>query len=264
MKNKLSSNTYSISLWGTGSSSGVPSIGCLCSTCSSENPFNKRTRSSALFNFQEKNLLVDATPDFRSQFLRAGITEIDALFLTHSHEDHVGGLGELRALYFSQKRPVDLFLSKSCLDELKQRFSYIFGATPAFMWEEVFRIHILDLEKGYFDWQGERFFFFPYAQNGMEVLGIRHRSVAYITDIKEYTPALIPFLQNIEILIISALRKTPSLYNLTLSEAINIAQKAGSKTTFLTHLSHEVEHEETSATLPSSVYLSYDGLTLDY
>lgn len=252
-----------ITLLGTGASAGVPMIGCHCATCSSLSPYNKRLRPAALIDARGKRLLLDAGPDVRDQLLREKIDHIDGLLLTHPHYDHIGGLDELRVFFFQSQKELPCLLSTTTYSEVQERYPYLFGKgrstnyTARFDFTTVSSgepIHFLGLDL-------RTLLFY---QGGMEVTGYRLGSFAYVCDIHEYEASLFDQLQGVEILIVSALRQTPSHVHFSVGEAIEFAQRVGATKTYFTHIAHELDHEEVEKSLPEGIHLGFDGLQIEF
>jgi phosphoribosyl 1,2-cyclic phosphate phosphodiesterase len=250
---------------GTGSSSGIPVIGCTCKVCTSDNPKNKRLRSSALVQFGEKNYLIDAGPDIRAQALQYHINKLDGLILTHTHFDHIGGLEELRIYNFKQQHALPCLLSSESLLDIKQLFYYLFAEKAEGQNYTSQYDFITHAEKqGKLDFHGLPVRFMNYYQGGMKVMGLRFGDLAYLTDIKTYSEDLFEFLKGVNTLIVSALRFTPSQLHLSIDEAIDFAMRVGAKESYFMHLSHDIEHAHVSSLLPKGIYLAYDGLKLKF
>lgn len=248
---------------GTGASSGVPVIGCSCAVCSSPSPFNKRLRPSALIDWEGKRFLIDAGPDFRLQALKYQINRLDGIILTHSHFDHIGGLDELRAFNFLQKSSLPCLLSIETFDELKVRYHYLMQPPEdgRSICAEL-NFHILDRDFGQMKFLGVDWRYVSYTQGSVKVNGLRLPTVAYISDIRSYTRQVIDDIAGVDTLILSALRYTPSEMHLTIDEAVAFAREVGAKKTWLTHIAHDLDHDETNKKLPKDIRLSYDGLEI--
>lgn len=256
-------NQNSFTFLGTGASLGIPIIGCTCATCQSLNPKNKRWRTSALLNIKGKKILIDAGPDFRSQALCYKIYSLAGVILTHSHHDHTGGVDDLRIYYFKNKAPLAILGSKKTTEDLLNRFHFMFKEQPNESHKRL-TLQVLKNEQGEEDFLGIKISYFTYLQLGTPVTGLKIGKLAYLTDIKEYLPSIFDFLKGVEILIISALRYNESTMHFTIAEALAFIAKVKPKTAYLTHLSHEIEQEKSSTTLPENVYLAYDGLTFNF
>ncbi len=242
---------------GTGSSLGIPVVGCCCASCVSQDHRNHRLRSGAQLTLPgNKTYLIDAGPDIRAQLLKWKISHFAGLLLTHAHYDHVAGLDDLRPLYFKEEKVIKGIASAETINTLRYHYPYLVGEDKKIS---------LEVAKG----SGERIFqglpltYFTYDQAGMEVLGFRFGNLAYVTDIKEYTPDIFCHLQGLTTLVISALRHSRSPMHLTIEEAIAFADLIKPSKTYFTHIAHDIEHRALSKQLPSSYFLGYDGLILD-
>lgn len=250
---------------GTGGSMGSPVIGCQCGVCRSASPFDKRLRPSALIKVDNKNILIDAGPDLRTQALTHKINTLDGLILTHAHHDHIAGVDDLRAYLHNNQKPIELVLSGPTWEELRSRFFYFF--TPERLSHSLipeFNIKILPKDRGMIDFLALPLKYFTFIQAGMEVNGIRLGNMAYVSDIYNYPESIFEDLEGIEILIISALRFTPSKMHLSVDEALAFSRKVKAKKTWFTHISHDLDHQRTNAYLPEDVRLAYDGLEIDF
>jgi phosphoribosyl 1,2-cyclic phosphate phosphodiesterase len=248
---------------GTGASVGIPMIGCDCSVCKSKDPKNNRMRPSALLQINNKNILIDAGPDFRAQALKYGIKHIDLLVLTHSHYDHTAGLDDLRVFYFLDKKPIRCLLSEENLKELQQRYFYFFNPIDHVTTVDMkFDFHTFDEDFGEFDLDGINFSYFSYMQLQTIVYGIKINDFAYVTDIKSFSDELITFLKGTKTLVISAIEKKATRAHFGIDDAISFAREVGAEKTYLTHIDHDIDYEKISKTLPKDVKLAYDGLEL--
>lgn len=246
---------------GTGGSLGIPVIGCTCSVCTSASPFNQRGRSSALIQIGDKRLLIDAGPDFRVQALKHRINRLNGLILTHTHFDHIGGFDDLRVFYFLQKAPLPCLLSRETFQELQLRYHYLIDPQGV---SSLFRFRVLEEDFGTVEFEGVRLSYLSYFQAGMKVMGVRVGNLAYVSDIRDYSPQVFEALDGVEILILSALRHEPSHVHFSIEEAIAFSRKVKAKQTWLTHIAHELDYAETKTLLPSDVQMSYDGLEIPF
>jgi len=250
---------------GTGASTGVPVIGCDCKVCSSDNPKNKRLRPGLLLSCDGKTFVVDAGPDFREQALSYKIKTPDALFLTHTHYDHIGGLEEFRAFSYHNKVPIPCYVSRPSFESIQKLYYYLFTPkTDTKNSTAQFDFHILEKSYGEVQVCGHTIEHFSYVHGGMAVLGYKFGRLAYVTDIKEYTEEVISALRDIDILILSATCLKHSHLHMTVDEAVAFSQKVQPKKTYFVHLGHEIEYEYVSSLLPAGISLAYDGHEFEY
>lgn len=244
---------------GTGSSVGIPIIGCSCPVCISAHPHNKRLRPSVKIIYDEKIFLIDVSPDFRQQALKHEIHATDGILLTHSHYDHTGGFDDLRALSFRRETPIPLLLSEETAQDLKLRYFYLFNQLVP-----KFELNILQFESGLTNFLTIPIQYVTYEQNGMKVNGFRIGDVAYLTDIRKFPESVFEELKGVRYLIISALRNVPSPLHLSVEEAIAFSNKLHVEKTWFTHISHDLDHIKTNANLPVNIQLAYDGLEIEF
>lgn len=250
---------------GTGGSAGVPIITCTCPVCKSLSPFNKRFRPSVLLQIGKKNFIIDVGPDFRDQSLRYGINHLDGVLLTHTHYDHIGGLDELRVYYFRHHLRLPTLASIETYEELRNRFHYLFKTKQSDgTLQAQLDFQILEEDFGTTSFQGLKVHYLSYTQAEMKVTGYKIGNMAYVSDIREYEERVIEELQGTELLILSALRYTPSEVHFSIEEAVEFAAKVGAKKTLLTHIAHDLEHDETNRKLPSHIRLAHDGLEVPF
>ncbi len=247
---------------GTGTSVGVPVIGCTCPVCKSTDPRNNRTRSSILIATKETTILVDSGPDLREQALREGTTSIDAVIYTHSHLDHVAGFDEMRAFCWGKSEPLPLYATESCLDELKRMFGWAFlpantnsgyvRPAPRPITQE-FHIGALTVRP------------LPVIHGAVETIGLLFETAdgfrfAYMPDVKSIPESSMAMMKNLDLLIIDSLRESPHTTHLSLPEALEISRKLSPGKTLLTHISHDLEHASLTESLPDGVLPAHDGL----
>ena len=274
---------------GTGTSQGVPMIGCCCDVCSSKDPRDKRLRTSVLVDYEGLRILVDAGPDFRQQMLRAGVTHIDAILLTHHHKDHTGGLDDVRAFNYLEKKASEIYCEKYVEDSLRMEYGYAFEEKKypgAPEWHvhnidsEPFTIHaggpheVLTWEhgKGYIhsieghDEPVKSVEIIPIRgmHYKLPVLGFRFGNIAYYTDMNHIPEEEFDKLKGLDHFIINCVRHGKHISHYSLEEAVEVAQKVGAKNSWLTHLSHQLPaYNELAAVLPEGIRPAYDGLTLE-
>jgi phosphoribosyl 1,2-cyclic phosphate phosphodiesterase len=251
----------SLTVLGSGTSMGVPSIGCNCAVCCSSDPRDKRTRPSILLKFGGHVVLVDTTPDFRTQALREGISQIDAVLYTHAHADHVLGLDDLRPLSFRHKGNIPLYAREDAAALIKAMFSYIFERTYKFGGLAEVELHIIH---GPLDLFGACLEPVKVMHGETEIFGYRFGTAAYLTDFSSIPEASFPQLHNLDVLFLDALRRTPHPTHSTIDNSLQIVERLKPKRAFFTHISHDLAHEATNATLPDNVRLCYDGQQLEF
>jgi phosphoribosyl 1,2-cyclic phosphate phosphodiesterase len=247
-------------LLGTGTSVGVPAIGCGCDVCRSKNPRNRRTRCSAILGLPDGNLLIDTSPDVRHQLLREQVGIVHSVLYTHEHADHVFGLDDLRLMQFYLGGPVPLYCEPRVEDRIRKSYDYAFqspgklhsGAVPQLVFRRI------GLEP--FDVLGSRVTPIRLKHGKrFEVLGFRVGNVAYCTDVNAIPPESMERLRGLEVLILDALRPKGHATHFSLEEAIEVSRALAPQQTYFTHMSHELEHEATNAVLPTGMALAYDG-----
>lgn len=245
---------------GTGASTGIPLIGCDCAVCRSLDPRNHRLRPSGLLSIGETSILIDIGPDFRQQALTHQIRNLDGVLLTHTHYDHIAGIDELRVFNFRKQKPFPILLSRESFAELEERYSYMFTRKKSTSVAAALDCQVLPDSEGVTDFLGLAVRYISFQQAGMKVNGFRLGPFAYVTDIEGYDERVLEFLKGVQYLVLSALREEPSPVHFSFREASEFAQKAGVTNTWLTHVSHAVDHETASKKLPSSVQIGFDGL----
>lgn len=255
-----------LTLLGTGTSQGVPVIGCRCEVCRSTDSRDNRLRTSAMIEIDGKCIVIDAGPDFRQQMLRADVRRLDAILLTHEHKDHTGGLDDVRAFNFVDYptiRPVDIYATARTMACIRKDYDYAF-ATNKYRGVPEIRLHEIDGVTP-FDVKGVEII--PIAGKHsarFEVTGYRCGKLAYMTDFKTLCEGEIEKLRGVEVLVINALRFKPHDSHFSVDEAWNIIREVKPRKAYLTHLSHEIGLHATSAErLPEGVELAYDGLTIE-
>ena len=246
---------------GTGTSVGVPVVGCGCVTCRSGDPRDNRTRTSVILGLPDGVLLIDTTPDLRTQLLRERIERVDALLYTHDHVDHVYGLDDIRPICFASGRSLPLFCEERVEKRIRTAVAYAFaagppagGGVPKVVFERI------GLEP--FEVLGERVVPLRLNHGPFAVLGFRFGNLAYCTDTNSIPDDTWPKLAGVDTLILDCLRPTPHPTHFSLPEALAVAARVNARRTLFVHMSHEVEHAAIEATLPAGVELAYDGLSL--
>lgn len=250
---------------GTGTSFGVPQIGCECAVCRSADPRDKRSRSGAVVETGGGTILIDTPPELRLQLLAAGITRVDAVVYTHEHADHTMGIDDLRMFSVRQRRPLPVYGPPETLERLRTSFRYIFDDTmrpyegtskPALELHAVEPGHLLEVA-------GVELLPLAFQHGHLRVYGYRMGSLAYITDVKAIPEAERRRLQGLDVLVLNALWWRPHPTHLSIAEAVRTAQELGARRTYLTHLTHETGHAELAGQLPEGVMPAYDGLTVE-
>ncbi len=251
----------SILILGSGTSMGVPTLGCECRTCTSADPHDTRLRPSIAVEWAGHRVIIDTGPDFREQALRYRIRTIDAVFYTHSHADHILGLDDLRPLSFLRPEKMPLYADDATAEVLERIFSYAFAAESTYPTRPRVELHRL---RGPVNVAGAIFQPVALAHGRLAVTGFRFGNAAYLTDMSSIPDASIELLQGVEVVILDALRKTPHPAHASIGDALRWAERIGAKRSFFTHMSHEILHAETAAELPPFVELAYDGLRIPF
>ncbi len=244
---------------GTGTSTGIPQIGCDCEVCQSSNPKDKRLRTSLLLKIDNVNILIDCGPDFRQQMLRYKVKHLDAVLLTHHHYDHISGLDELRS--FTGNKSMPIYAEQYVEDSIKRMFPYCFG-TNRYPGVATFDIHNIDNKL--FSVCNNKIEPIRVMHYNLPIFGYRIGNVAYITDMLTISDAELDKLKSLDVLIINALRHTEHISHQTLNDALDVIQKVSPRKAYLIHMSHQMGlHDEVSKQLPENVYFAYDGLELE-
>ena len=247
---------------GTGTSSGVPMLGCGCKVCTSSDAKDKRYRSSIYVEYEGLKLLVDCGPDFRSQMLREDIRHIDAILLTHNHKDHTGGLDDVRSFNYFEKRAFPIYCEEYVQESLKKEYSYAFDENP-YPGAPRYDLHTITdkpFKIGDVEIIPVRAMHFT-----LPVLGFRFGKFGYLTDASKISEESIEKFRGVETFVINAIRFTRHISHFTLDQALEVAAKVGAKQTYLTHLSHQLpRHEELKKILPRGVEPAFDGLRIDF
>lgn len=250
---------------GTGTSFGVPQIGCRCPTCTSPDPRDRRTRTAALIESQGKRFLIDTPPELRLQLVAADVDHIDAVLFTHAHADHVHGIDDLRALSVRQAAMLPAYGSRATVAELAAKFPYIFDPSivvPAGTSKPELAPHVL--EPGVpVTIAGVPVLPLALPHGAHQVMGYRVGGVAYLTDVKTIPDDVARALAGLDVLVLNALLPRPHPLHLSIPEAIAAAQRIGPRRTFFTHLTHEYTHAALVAQLPPGIAPAYDGLVID-
>ncbi len=250
-------------LLGTGTSVGVPSIGCGCDVCQSTNPHNRRTRCSAIAGLPEGNLLIDTAPDLRHQLLREQIGIVHSVVYTHEHADHIFGLDDLRLFQFYLGHPVPLFCEETVEKRIRHSFDYAFSQDTSTHVGAVPQLAFRRISTETFDVLGTQLTPIRLHHGPrFQVLGFRIGNVAYCTDTNDVPEESLARLTGLDVLVLDALRERPHATHFSLAEAIAVAEMVGAKQTYFTHISHELDHETVNSRLPPHMQLAYDGLRI--
>ena len=251
---------------GTGTSFGVPVVGCDCAACTSDDPRDRRTRHGAVLELEGGTMLVDTPPELRLQLLSAGITDVDAVWYTHAHADHVHGIDDLRAFTAHRRRDLPAYVPQECGDILRTRFRYIFDEgyrTPAGTSKPEIRLHSFGPSEPV-TVVGHVFHPLAVPHGPVTVYGFRVGDLGYVTDGKCLPEQAMKTLRGVRVLVLNALwfgRPHPTHFNV--EEAVEAAQSLGAEHTYLVHLSHRVRHQELLDRLPPGILPAYDGLAID-
>ncbi len=245
---------------GTGTSQGVPLISCHCSVCLSTDPKDKRLRSSVFVQCRQTKIVIDCGPDFRQQILKLGEWNLDAILLTHQHNDHVAGLDELRSINHAQQRPFPIYLTQQVEQSIRSRYDYAFSenhpGVPCYQLNRIkagtpFRVNDILIEP------------LLVHHGTLDILGFKIADLVYITDAKKLPAQTIESIKNCNTLVINALRQEPHNTHFDLNEALQMIKYIMPKQAFISHMSHKIGlHQAVQASLPDKVSLAYDGLEL--
>jgi len=249
-----------ITVLGSGTSVGVPTLGCHCAVCTSDDPRDNRLRPSVLIGYRGQTMLVDTTPDFRQQALRARIERIDAILYTHWHADHIMGLDDVRPFNFRQKGSIPIYGSEQTLDAIRNCFRYAFSDHSK--GTSIPRLETRTLNGEPFDLLGLRIQPVRLLHGQDEIFGFRFGNAAYLTDHSEIPEDSLPLLRDLDVLFLDALRHKPHPTHSTVERSLTYVEKLQPRRTFFTHVCHDLSHAGTERQLPPHVRLAYDGLQL--
>jgi phosphoribosyl 1,2-cyclic phosphate phosphodiesterase len=257
---------------GTGTSMGVPTLGCPCAVCNSSDPHDRRLRPSVLLRWidpatgsasgAERIVVIDTGPDFREQALREHVTHVDAVLYTHAHADHIMGFDDLRPLSFiAEKRggPIPLYADPAAMAVLERVFAYTLS--PDATYPARARVELKPLDERA-EICGVEFVRVPLLHGKQPICGFRFGKAAYLTDVSSIPEASFALLAGVEVLVVSALRHAPHPSHSTIEQSVEWARRIGSRQTWFTHIAHDLAHEETNRGLPADIQLAYDGLSV--
>jgi phosphoribosyl 1,2-cyclic phosphate phosphodiesterase len=249
-----------LTVLGSGTSMGVPTLGCHCAVCESRDPHDKRTRPSVLLTYNGRNVVIDTTPDFRSQALREHIDRLDAVLYTHSHADHILGLDDIRPYNLKQGGVMPVYASESSQQTLRRQFAYIFDESPTESSLPAVEMHTIN---GPFDLFGLKITPVPARHGAQAVLGFRFGKGAYLTDFSLVPESSKALLHGLDDFVLDALRYTPHPMHSNVEQSLALLGELKPKRAWFTHICHDLGHEVANAKLPEGVQLAYDGLKFE-
>jgi phosphoribosyl 1,2-cyclic phosphate phosphodiesterase len=253
---------FTITFLGTGTSSGVPMVGCDCIICTSTNQYDNRLRSSILIETATTTVVIDSTPDFRYQMLRAGVKKLDAIVYTHPHKDHIAGLDDVRGFNFFSKKDMPLYVNDITEKRLRNEFDYAFTEIK---YEGAPCLQFVPIDENPFTIGDIHFTPIKVWHYKMPVFGYRIGHFTYITDANKIDEIELEKIKGTDILVLNALRKTPHLSHFTLQEAVELSLQLKVKKSYFTHISHQLGlHQDINNELPEHIQLAYDGLVLNF
>jgi phosphoribosyl 1,2-cyclic phosphate phosphodiesterase len=238
---------------------GVPTLGCHCAVCESSDPHDKRTRPSVLLSYGGHNVVIDTTPDFRFQAMRAGMDRLDAVIYTHGHADHILGLDDVRPFNIKQRGAVPIYAAADTLGTLQRQFAYIFSEAPPGATIPLIDLHTI---QGPFELFGARFVPIPAMHGTQPVLGFRVGNIAYLTDFSQVPESSKEKLRGLDDFILDALRYVFHPTHSTVEQSLGLVAQLKPKRAWFTHICHDLGHAAANAKLPDNVRLAYDGLQL--
>jgi phosphoribosyl 1,2-cyclic phosphate phosphodiesterase len=249
-----------ITFLGTGTSQGVPVIGCDCRVCKSVNPKDNRLRTSVHLHVDDLSLVVDTGPDFRQQILREEIKRLDAILFTHQHKDHVAGMDDVRSFYFRQKKEIPVYANAATIEQLKNEFPYVFNPGD---YKGIPKLKIIEILDEKFDIARTTIRPFEVIHYNIGVLGYRVGDFTYITDANKIPENAAKVIEGTKILVINALQKEYHPSHFTYEQALSEIRRFRPEKAYITHISHRMGlHDEVEKELPANVFLAYDGLKL--
>ncbi|HET9743163.1 MAG TPA: MBL fold metallo-hydrolase [Terriglobales bacterium] len=250
-----------LTVLGSGTSMGVPTIGCDCKVCRSEDPRDRRTRPSVLLEYAGHAVLIDSTPDFREQALRERIRRLDAVLYTHAHADHILGLDDLRPLTFKREQKLPLYAEEATARIIEQMFAYVFDPASTYATRPQVTLHRLN---GKLELFGATFHPLRVMHGDAPITAYRFGTAAYLTDFSTIPDETMTALQGLDVLFLDALRRRPHPTHSSLDHSLELVKKLQPARAFFVHMSHDLGHEETNQMLPPNVRLAHDGLKLEF
>lgn len=251
---------FKVSFLGTGTSTGIPMIGCTCEVCSSVDKRDKRLRSSVLIQSETTAIIIDTTPDFRYQMLRSKTTHLDAVLYTHPHKDHMAGLDDIRALNFLTKKPMDIYANSLTEEAVRRDFYYAFADTK---YPGVPELNLITIDESLFKIGDLPIQPILVYHHKMPVYGFRVGDFTYITDANRIDADQMDLIRGSKILVLNALRRESHISHFTLQQAIDLGLELKVPQVFFTHISHQLgTHEDVEKELPPNIKLAYDGLVI--
>ena len=245
----------------TGTSQGIPVIGCGCAVCKSNDHRDKRLRVSVLIEIEDVTIVIDSGPDFRYQMLREGVMDLDAILYTHEHKDHVAGLDDIRPFNYILKKHIDIYATPRVQEALKREFAYIFSDVK---YHGLPLINLFNVGDEAFEVKGNLITPIDVMHHKLPVKGYRIKDFTYITDAKTISDEEIEKIKGTKVLVLNALQKESHISHFTFSEAIEMANRIGAETTYFTHMSHNLGLQaNVEKELPSHIKLAYDGLSFE-
>jgi len=250
-----------ITILGSGTSHGVPMIGCRCPVCTSDNPKNRRRRASALVTIDNHNVLIDTSVELRLQAVDAGLDHVDAVLMTHQHADHISGFDDLRRFCSLQQAAIPCYGNAETIARLRHVYDYAIASAEQNFFE-IPVVEFITVDRP-FDLLGHTVTPVPLVHGRWPCNGYRLGDLAYCTDVRKIPPASMDLLRGLDVLVLGALRHRPHVTHFTVEQALEVVADLKPQRTFLTHLGHDLDYDATNAALPSGVRLAWDGLTLD-
>jgi phosphoribosyl 1,2-cyclic phosphate phosphodiesterase len=251
-----------VTILGTGTSQGIPVIGCTCRTCHSTNTKDNRLRTSALIEVDGQNILIDTSADFRQQMLMNHKDDVDAVLFTHHHIDHIAGLDDLRQINQQKDKFIELYGNSLTIDELSVTFRYVFDER-LIEHKAVPLVHMHKIENKPFKIKDTEIIPIEVIHGRLPIYGYRIKNFAYITDASLIPESEEHKLYGLDVLVLNALRERPHPTHFTIEQATKLALKYGAKKAYFTHMTHEVFHDEVNEALPINIELGYDGLSFE-